>query len=242
MPARGGRIITIHAPVLPRGSRYIPARISRNGDGPAGRPESGGSLPGMRTLGKILGIAAIIVLVLAVVLVSFGAWTVHRPFPQLNGEITVAGLEGSVEVVRDDLGIPQIYADSIDDLFFAEGYVHAQDRFYEMDVRRHITAGRLSEMFGDSQVETDKVIRTMGWRRVAEQEYEMLSAQTRQILEAYARGVNAYVADQVRAGVEPGVLGAAPDQLRVLDRTVGSRRLGGLVEGAGLGPWRQHGR
>ena len=154
----------------------------------------------MRTLGKILGIAAIIVLVLAVVLVSFGAWTVHRPFPQLNGEITVAGLEGSVEVVRDDLGIPQIYADSIDDLFFAEGYVHAQDRFYEMDVRRHITAGRLSEMFGDSQVETDKVIRTMGWRRVAEQEYEMLSAQTRQILEAYARGVNAYVAD--RSGPE----------------------------------------
>jgi penicillin amidase len=154
----------------------------------------------MRTFGKLLGVLGILVLVLAVVFISFGAWTVHRPFPQLSGEVDVPGLESSVEVIRDDRGVPQIYADSIDDLFFAQGYVHAQDRFWEMDFRRHVTAGRLSEMFGESQVDTDKVIRTMGWRRVAEEELGLLSPKSRQILEAYAKGVNAYIAD--RSGPE----------------------------------------
>ena len=154
----------------------------------------------MRTFGKILGVIAIVVLVLVVVLVSFGAWTVHRSFPQLDGAVEVPGLTGSVEVIRDDRGVPQIYADNLDDLFFAQGYVHAQDRFWEMDVRRHITAGRMSEMFGDSQVDTDKFLRTVGWRRVAEQEYPMLSPETKQILEAYANGVNAYIGD--RSGAE----------------------------------------
>ena len=153
----------------------------------------------MRKLGKILGIFGIVILVLAVVLVSFGAWTVHRPFPQLNGELQAAGLTSSVEVMRDERGIPQIYADNIDDLFYTQGYVHAQDRFWEMDFRRHITSGRLSEMFGDSQLETDKVIRTMGWRRVAEQEYPMLSDRSKQILEAYAKGVNAYISERSKA-------------------------------------------
>ena len=69
---------------------------------------------------------------------------------------------------------PQIYADTADDLFFAQGFVQAQDRFFEMDVRRHITAGRLSEMFGEDTLETDKVVRTLGWRRVAEQELDRL--------------------------------------------------------------------
>ena len=80
------------------------------------------------------------------------------------------GLSAQVEVFRDEYGVPQIYADNAEDLFEAQGFVHAQDRFYEMDFRRHMTAGRLSELFGASQVETDTYIRTLGWRRVAEQE------------------------------------------------------------------------
>ena len=64
--------------------------------------------------------------------------------------------------MRDAHGVPQIYADTADDLFFAQGYVQAQDRFFEMDVRRHITAGRLSEMFGEDTLEIDKVVRTHG--------------------------------------------------------------------------------
>ena len=89
---------------------------------------------------------------------------------------TVPGLTASVEVLRDDHDIPQLYADTDADLFRAQGYVHAQERFFEMDFRRHVTAGRLSEIFGEDTLETDKFIRTMDWRGVAEQEWALLAA------------------------------------------------------------------
>ncbi|MFM7148006.1 MAG: penicillin acylase family protein, partial [Actinomycetales bacterium] len=123
----------------------------------------------------------------------YGVSTVRASYPQLAGQVRAAGLMSPVEVIRDERGIPQIYASSVEDLFFAQGYVHAQDRFWEMDVRRHITAGRLSEMFGPSQVPTDAFIRTLGWERIAEQELAQLSDRSRQILAAYAAGVNAYL-------------------------------------------------
>ena len=119
--------------------------------------------------------------------------TVRKSFPDTTGEVRLNGLNGPVEIKRDGHGIPQIYADDPADLFFAQGYVQAQDRFYEMDFRRHVTAGRLSELVGKSALETDKLVRTLGWRRVAEQEYEALGAGTRSLLEAYARGVNSYI-------------------------------------------------
>ena len=119
------------------------------------------------------------------------------------------GLAAPVTVSRDGLGIPDIYAESVGDLFFAQGYVHAQDRFWEMDVRRHITAGRLSEMFGESQVPTDSFLRTLGWRRIAEEEVPLLSERSRLILDSYAKGVNAYLADHSGAelSLEYAVLG-----------------------------------
>ena len=81
-----------------------------------------------------------VVLCLAIVagLVA-GVVMVRKPFPQTDGEIEVPGLGAEVRVLRDGHGIPQVYADTSDDLFYAQGYVQAQDRFYEMDVRRHIT-------------------------------------------------------------------------------------------------------
>jgi len=94
-------------------------------------------------------LAGFLVVVLVAVTIT-GVVLVRRPFPQTTGEITVPGLQGEVEVVRDEHGIPQLYADTMEDLMRAQGYVQAQDRFYEMDVRRHITAGRLSELFGET--------------------------------------------------------------------------------------------
>lgn len=141
----------------------------------------------------------LIVLVLAVIGgVAFGGYwgvsTVRASFPQTTGSLTLDGLSGTVDVKRDGYGIPQIYASSDEDLFMAQGYVQAQDRFYEMDVRRHMTSGRLSEMFGKSQVENDEFLRTLGWGRVAEEEYDKkLSASTKKYLQAYAKGVNAYL-------------------------------------------------
>ncbi|GAA5145361.1 penicillin acylase family protein [Nocardioides marinquilinus] len=140
-----------------------------------------------------------VVLVLVLVLVAAllaGVVVARRSFPQTTGTIEVPGLAGDVEVVRDEHGVPQIYADTTDDLMLAQGYVHAQERFFEMDVRRHATAGRLAELFGDSAVETDLYTRTMGWRRVAERELPLLTPQTRAALESYADGVNAYLADR----------------------------------------------
>ena len=117
----------------------------------------------------------------------------RQSFPELAGRLTVPGLRGPVEVLRDGYGVPHIYADTAEDLFVAQGFVHAQDRFYEMDFRRHLSAGRLSELYGESQVETDAYVRTLGWRRVAEQELELLAPSTRRYLDAYAAGVNAYI-------------------------------------------------
>jgi len=142
---------------------------------------------------------AILAIVLAVVLVAVAVLavvTVRKPFPDREGTVQLAGLDADVTVLRDDHGIPQVYADTAEDLFLAQGYVHAQDRFFEMDFRRHVTAGRLAELVGDAALDTDKFVRTMGWRRVAEQELTRVSPATRRYLDAYARGVNAYVGDR----------------------------------------------
>lgn len=163
----------------------------------------------MRTFWKVLVVLGLVVVLGIGTVVLFGVHTVRASFPQMSGEVSVDGLDATVTVIRDDLGVPSIYADGIDDLFFAQGYVHAQDRFWEMDVRRHITAGRLSEMFGESQVSTDAFLRTLGWRRIAEQEVPLLSARSQQILDAYSRGVNAYLAEHAgdQLSLEYAVLG-----------------------------------
>jgi penicillin G amidase len=136
--------------------------------------------------------AVVLVLVLGG-LASVAIANVGKSFPETSGRLMVSGLKGQVEVLRDSYGVPHIYADNPEDLFAAQGYVHAQDRFYEMDFRRHLAGGRLSELFGASQLETDAYIRTLGWRRVAEQELALLAPSTRRYLDAYAAGVNAYL-------------------------------------------------
>ncbi|GJF32789.1 penicillin amidase [Kitasatospora sp. NE20-6] len=155
--------------------------------------------------------ARLIVIVLAVLLIAGlgggGYWAVHTvrsSFPDVTGTVRVAGMSKPVDVKRDANGIPQLYADTSEDLFRAQGYVQAQDRFWEMDVRRHITAGRLSEMFGSGQVETDAFLRTMGWRQVAQQEYDtVLAPDTKKYLQAYTDGVNAWLSEH------PGGAGAS---------------------------------
>jgi len=137
------------------------------------------------------------ILALVVVLSVLGfVWMSRRSFPQTKGTLTFQGLQAPVDIYRDEYGIPHIYASNPHDLFFALGYVHAQDRFWQMDVWRHTAAGRLSEMFGESQVETDAFLRTLGWWRLAEQDYQRLPEDVRAVLDAYADGVNAYLAQR----------------------------------------------
>ncbi len=153
---------------------------------------------------KILRVIAIVITVLvviAIILGGVGVYLTRSSFPQTNGEVKLAGLDNPVDIYRDSYGIPQIYAQSSHDLFFAQGYTHAQDRFWQMDFWRHIGSGRLSEMFGKSELDTDIFLRTLGWERVAKQELSMMSADEVAILQAYADGVNAYLASHKGAAL-----------------------------------------
>jgi penicillin G amidase len=144
---------------------------------------------------KILKKTLIILLGLGLLLVGFATSTVRQSFPQESGTIQLAQLKAEVTVQRDKWGIPHIYAANSHDLFMAQGYIHAQDRFWQMDFWRHLGSGRLSEMFGSSQVDTDRYLRTMGWARVAQQEIQQINAEMKAYLEAYSDGVNAYLAE-----------------------------------------------
>ena len=132
-----------------------------------------------------------------------------QSFPQIDGEIPIAGLDAPVDIYRDSMGIPHIYASTGHDLFFAQGYVHAQDRFWQMDVSRHIGSGRLSEMFGKGQLDNDSFLRTLGWARVAQEELKLLSPEDLAVLQAYSDGVNAYLNDHTSAqlSLEYSILG-----------------------------------
>ena len=157
----------------------------------------------------LVGLAALVVLALVAVAVV-GVSFVRRPFPQVDGEVAIAGLGAKVSVVRDASGVPHLFGDSILDLAKAQGYVHAQDRFFEMDLRRRTASGTLATLVGSPGVDSDKVIRTMGWRKIAEQELPTLKPLTRQVLQAYADGVNAYLKPRStnQVAVEYAVLSA----------------------------------
>ena len=170
-----------------------------------------------RILLIILGVLLALILVLALA----GASVARGPFPDVDGEKTVAlpdecaaadagdsaalcvaltghGLSAPVHVYRDDYGIPHIYAENSDDLFFAQGYVHAQDRMWQMEFWRHISQGRVSEIVGEPGLENDKFIRTSGWNRIAAANtayYEQELPEAMAALNAYAAGVNAYLVE-----------------------------------------------
>ena len=137
-----------------------------------------------------IGCGLVVLLLVATVALTVVA---RAPLPKYDGEMRLAGLSGEVSIHRDELGIPHIYASTDRDLMFAQGLVHAQDRFFQMDLRRHITAGRLSELVGEGGKEPDIAVRTMGFRQAAERDWELLSDEARGLYEAYAAGVNAHI-------------------------------------------------
>ncbi len=135
---------------------------------------------------------------LAVIALAAAAFAGLRAFlrrflPQTEGSARLPGLHGPVEIIRDRWGVPHIYAEDEDDLFFAQGYVHAQDRLWQMELQRRMGAGRLSEVLGEATLEVDRFVRTLGLNRAAEDELPSLPRETRQALEAYAAGVNTYM-------------------------------------------------
>lgn len=149
----------------------------------------------MRRLRRIL---LIVLLIVAVVLLSAGGfvvYTLQRPLPQLAGTLRLNGLSAPVTIYRDAQGTAHIYASTARDLFFAQGLVHAQERWWQMEFQRHVGQGRIGELIGrvESVLNSDKFIRTVGWRQAAENDLRALAPESRDVLEAYARGVNAYI-------------------------------------------------
>src|SRR5450755_2248923 len=166
---------------------------------PMSSPESS-SLQGVhRSRLTVAGRVVLVVLALVALLV---AATVHwfrsaarGAMPQLDGTVVLAELHSPVTVVRDEHGVPSITAQSLDDLFFAQGYVTAQDRLWQMDMTRRYASGELAAALGPAYVKVDREQRVLGLREVARRSLQQASPEVREQLEAYARGVNAYIAE-----------------------------------------------
>jgi penicillin amidase len=155
---------------------------------------------------------------LAVFALALAFWLVRRAWPEHQGRLIVPGLHGPVEVVRDALGVPHIYAGDEHDLLFGQGYVHAQDRLWQMHFNRTVSGGLLSSILGAGTLEADRYFRTLGLRRAAEKDWEALQPETRTALQAYADGVNAYRATHGgRLPIEFLLLGTDPAPWTPLD-------------------------
>ncbi|MFZ5609368.1 MAG: penicillin acylase family protein [Pseudomonadota bacterium] len=139
-----------------------------------------------------------IAITLGMLLLIAGAilWWLRTSLPDSDRRLRLAGLGAPVEVIRDAHAVPHIFAASDNDAFFAMGFVHAQDRLWQMEMNRHLAAGRLAEIVGEDGLATDVFFRTLGLYRAAGQAYEALDAATRAAFNAYAAGVNAFFANR----------------------------------------------
>src|SRR5579863_2329246 len=162
-------------------------------------------------------IAAFFLLVPVLAIVSGLLW-LRSGLPPQSATRVVQGLTAPVRIDRDATGIPTITAGSDDDAAFALGYVHAEDRLFQMDLQRHYAAGRLAEWFGDPALNSDKMMRTLGLARAAARQFAALSPDVQAALQAYASGVNAYLENR-RTALPPEyyLLRAEPEPWRPED-------------------------
>ena len=159
----------------------------------------------------IVGTLSVLVIV-GISTFFFLRYQLQKSFPQVSGTIRLAGLEKPVDIFRDEFGVPHIMATSEHDLLFGLGFVHAQDRLWQMDVTRRAGQGRLSEIFGEKTVPFDKMFRIIGIRRISENVEESISRESHQRLQWYADGVNALIAAQKgKYPIEFDVLGYEPE-------------------------------
>ena len=142
---------------------------------------------------RVLYYATCLLLVVLIVVFWWLYSIAHSALPQLDGTVSVPGISSKVRVIRDEHGVPTIEAATFEDLFFAQGYVTAQDRLWQMDMMRRAAGGELSEVIGDATIPMDRGERILGLRVAAEVAEKTLSPRDRAFFEAYARGVNAFL-------------------------------------------------
>ncbi|HEU5104062.1 MAG TPA: penicillin acylase family protein [Roseiflexaceae bacterium] len=172
----------------------------------------------MASLAKIGKIAGVALGALAGLTGAAAVTALRRPLARTSGQISVPGLSAPVQVLRDRWGVPHIYARTTADLFSAQGYVHAQDRLWQMELQRRTGMGRLAEVFGPIALDTDRFVRVLGFNRVVRREAELLDGEARLVIEAYVRGVNAFIAQNARRlPIEFGILRLHPEPWQVED-------------------------
>jgi penicillin amidase len=164
-------------------------------------------------------LGGLVVVALGAAGVAGGAalWRVRSPWPQTGGELEVVGLHAPVTVWRDARGVPSLSATDEHDLFFAQGFVHAQDRLWQMQLGRMFARGELAAAFGEAALDADRMVWTLGLPLAAARSEQRLDPETRAALQAYAEGVNAYLHSGASLPVEFAVLGVQPDPWRVTD-------------------------
>lgn len=156
-----------------------------------------------------LGIlSALVVLVLITLIVAYGF--ARRSLPELAGEAQVNGINAPLEIVRDAHAIPHIFAASIPDAYFGLGYVHAQDRLWQLEQSRRVASGTLSEVLGERGLKMDRLFRGLGILRASQANLQSLDDDTRSVLEAYSRGINAWLASDPPLPIELSALGISP--------------------------------
>ena len=175
----------------------------------------------------------LVLLVGLIVVAGGGAYVwLLGSLPKLNGTVAVPRLEAPVEVVRDRHGIPHIYAASQSGAFFGLGFVHAQDRLWQMELSRRIGAGRIAEVIGSRGIDTDRFLRTLSVYEYAERNYDNLDAETRSFFDAYADGVNAFL--ETRSGPLPPefvMLQHRPEPWRPADSLVWGKMMAWSLSG-----------
>ena len=174
----------------------------------------------LKALGIGLGVAA-----------GVGGGLYHRfvraPLPNLNGRVDLIGLSAPAEVLWDTWGVPHVYASTTEDMYFIQGYLHAQDRLWQMDLNRRIGAGKLSEIFGERALEADRFLRRVGLRRVAQEEAKLLEGEVAQIQAAYCNGVNNFIRNnRERLPVEFTLLRYQPSPWTPVDSLQWAKLLG----------------
>ena len=150
--------------------------------------------------------------------------------PKIDGNIYVDGLSNEVEIIRDEWGIAHIYTDKLEDALFAQGYIHAQDRLWQMDLNRRAARGKLAEIIGKDALDADRIARTFGYDRIGKKDWELLTDDLKSYLKAYCNGVNAFIENQTsRFPVEYKLLGLKPELWNPIDVCAFSKMLTSLL-------------
>ncbi|MCB9034138.1 MAG: penicillin acylase family protein [Chitinophagales bacterium] len=138
--------------------------------------------------------------------------------PKLDGNIYIDNIGENIDIIRDEWGIPHVYANTISDAIFAQGFVHAQDRLWQMELNRKAARGKLSEFLGKDALDSDRVARTLGYERIAKQDWDLLSEEVQNLIKRYCDGINAFIHHkESKLPVEFAILKHQPEDWHPID-------------------------